>query len=561
MIGTWQFCRRYLVYILLVIATIAVYWQVSGFNFINYDDSVYVYDNPHILEGLTTSNIFWAFTTFRAANWHPLTWMSLVVDGQVSHIITSDPQEPDNRFNPAVFHITNLVLHIANVLILFTLLKLMTGSVKRSALVALVFAIHPLHVESVAWIAERKDVLSTLFMLLGLLAYIQYVKASSVLHYWLMLLAFTLGLLAKPMLVSFPFLLILLDYWPLHRFRKTTFPNLFREKLPLIALASFSCVMTVLAQRSHGAVMALKTYSVGVRIANAIVAYIGYIGKTILPVKLGIFYPHPGSSIPIIHVIICGLALITITIVAVLLRKRYPSIIVGWLWYIITLLPVIGLVQVGTQAMADRYSYITMIGLLIGFMWSIPDIVNWKRRSIVWVTGASVCLIWLMFLCYFQVGYWYDGESLFRHTLAVTSQNNAIAHYSLGVSLSRKELDKDAVVEYLEALRVEPRYADARFNLANVLARHGKLKEAIVQYSILLKDYPKYYRAHVNVGITLARQMQLDKAIYHLRQALRLAPGNEDALYNLKQLELIQKNMKLNGTNTLQPPTSSFGSP
>jgi tetratricopeptide (TPR) repeat protein len=531
-----------LVCLVLVLATFAVYWQVTGYDFVLLDDNVYVSENSHVQNGLTSDSVIWAFTATDAANWHPLTWLSLMLDYELYGL------------NAGGYHRTNLVLHLANVLLLFFVLKLMTGALWRSAFVAALFALHPLHVESVAWVTERKDVLSTLFWLLTMWAYLGYVERPGVRRYLLIIVSLTLGLMAKPMLVTLPFVFLLLDYWPLGRFQVGQFVDtpeasiqapiksgqpmsallsLVWEKIPLFALAAVSSVVTFLAQKSAGALVHFETWPITIRIANALVSYVKYLGKMIWPRSLAVFYPHPGHSLPSWKAAGAGLLLLCISILVVRRARRYPYLVVGWLWYIGTLVPVIGLVQAGYQAMADRYTYIPLIGLYIIIAWGVAEIVpRWPHRRLYFATLSTTLFLFLIVLTWKQVQYWKNSISLFEHTLEVTS-DNWLYNNNLGIALDRAGHSDDAIKHYLEALRIKPDYAGAHYNLGIALGRKGLPDEAIKHYLEALRIKPDYAEAHNNLGIALDRKGHSDEAIDHYLEALRIKPDYAEAHNNL----------------------------
>jgi hypothetical protein len=496
-----------LICLVLVLATSAVYWHVTGHDFVNLDDDVYVYENRHVQNGLTSDSIIWAFTTTRAGFKIPLTWLSLMLDFELYGL------------NAGGYHLTNLLLHIANVLLVFFILKLMTGALWRSAFVAALFALHPLHVESVAWVTERKDVLSILFWLLTMWAYLGYVERPGMRRYLLMIVSFTLGLMAKPMLVTLPFVLLLLDYWPLGRFQvgqsadapessvqapiKSGQPmssvlSLVWEKTPLFALAAVSSVVTFLAQKSAEALVHFETWPITIRIANGLVSYVKYLGKMIWPRSLAVFYPHPGHSLPIWKAAGAGVLLLCISILVLRGARRYPYLVVGWLWYIGTLVPVIGFVQSGLQAMADRFTYIPLIGLYIIIAWGVPEIVpRWPHRKLYLATLSTTLFLFLMALTWKQVQYWKNSISLFEHTLEVTS-NNWLVNIDLGTELYREGRTDDAIKHYLEALRIKPDNAEAHNNLGIALDREGRTDDAIKHYLEALRIRPDYAKAHDN---------------------------------------------------------------
>jgi len=531
-----------LVCLVLILATSAVYWHVTGHDFVNLDDNVYVYENRHVQNGLTVDSMIWAFTTTHAGFRIPLTWLSLMLDFELYGL------------NAGGYHLTNLLLHIANVLLVFFILKLMTGAPWRSGFVAALFALHPLHVESVAWVTERKDVLSTLFWLLTMWGYLGYVERPGMRRYLLIIVSFTLGLMAKPMLVTLPFVLLLLDYWPLGRFQvgqsadapaapvqvpikpgqpMSAVLSLVWEKIPLFALVAVSSVVTFLAQKSAGAVAHLETWSIRIRIANGLVSYVKYLGKMIWPHPLAVFYPHPGSSLPMWQAAGAGLLLVTISVMVLRASRRHPYLMVGWLWYLGTLVPVIGLVQVGPQAMADRFTYIPLIGLYIVIAWGVPEIVpRWPHRKLHLATLSTTLFLFLMALTWKQVQYWKNDISLFERTLEVTS-NNWLSNNNLGVALDRKGRTDDAIKHYLEALRIKPNHVEAHNNLGVALDGKGRTDDAIKHYLEALRIEPDYAEAHNNLGIALYRKGRTDDAIKHYLEALRIKPNHVEAHNNL----------------------------
>ena len=532
--------RNFIIYLFLVLITLAVFWQVHSFDFVRYDDDKYVTENRHVQSGLTKNSIFWAFTSIDENNWHPLTWLSHILD-----YLLYGP-------NPAGHHLTNLFLHIINTLLLFFILKRMTGFNWRSAFVAALFAIHPLHVESVAWVAERKDVLSTLFFMLTLLSYVNYVKRPRFYQYVAALLFFILGLMSKPMLVTLPFVLLLLDFWPLGRlqFGKSilntsptslqTTPSvdaknynigLIIEKIPLFILSAASIGITLYAQWTG--IAPIQSLPVGTRISNALVSFISYMVQMIWPVNLAVFYPYL-DVIPVWQVGGSILLLIMITLIALRSVRRCPYVMTGWLWYLGTLVPVIGLVQVGNQSMADRYTYIPMIGLFMIIAWLVPDLLaKWRYNHIALAASATFVIAVLMTVSILQVRHWRDSATLFEHALSVT-KNNYVMHNNLGASLAEKGKYGDAVLHYTEALRIKPDDFESRYNLANALARQGKLEESLSQYAEALRIQPDAAAVHNNMGIALSYLGRTDEAVIHFREALRIKPEFHDAELNLK---------------------------
>ena len=472
---------------LLVVLTYVAYHGVLGCGFVNYDDDKFITRNPSLQGGLPIAGIKWAFTTIYKSNWYPLTWLSYMVDKGLYGL------------NPMGFHLTNLLFHLANVVLLLILLNRMTGSFWKSAFVAGLFALHPLHVESVAWIAERKDVLSTFFFLLTLGAYTLYCERPGIKRYVPVVILYALGLMAKPMLVTLPLVLLLLDYWPLKRSRRWS--RLIFEKTPLFAMSAASSVVTYIAQAKGGAVGRLDVYTPAARVANAFTAYTAYLWKMIWPAKLAVLYPHPGDSLPMWKAVASAALLIAITVL-VLTRKR-PYLTVGWLWFLGTLVPVIGLVQVGGQAIADRYTYIPLIGVFIMISWGIPGMLRSSGKSrLVLAVAACLILLVLGIATMHQVGYWEDSIALFEHTLACTS-GNYFAHDSLGSALLFAERYVEAEIEEREALKYYPGFARARYNLGLALQDQGRYVEAIKEYQEAIRLQPDLGLAHYNLAITL----------------------------------------------------------
>jgi len=509
----------YLICGLLIVGILAVYWRVTGFALTNFDDEVYVTENDHLRLGLTGEGIRWALTATIAGNWHPLTLMSYLLNYQIGHL------------NPQGYHLLNLLLHIANSLLLFLVLHKMTGFRWRSAFVAALFAIHPVHVESVAWVAERKDVLSTLFWILTIWAYVSYTKRPGIKGYLLVVLAFALGLMSKPMLVTLPLVLLLLDFWPLGRF--SNYRKLLLEKAPLLGLSAASSVITYIVQQRGGSVGELEVYPMGERIANAVVSYMSYIGKTFWPQKLAAFYPYPSDSLPPWQVIGAALLLVCITYLAIRMARRCPYVAVGWLWYVITLVPVIGIVQVGKQAMADRYTYVTLIGIFIAIAWGIPELLrkadaNARRyqHSQVLVSGAAgIAILALMYCAYIQVGYWRNSITLFRHALRVTT-NNFVANLGLGSALWSRGYSNEAIGYYRQALRIEPGSPEALSNMGLALANIGKAEEALKYLYKALEIKPDDPNTLNNIGLALAGIGKAEEGLKCLYKALEMKPND-----------------------------------
>ncbi|MGD9338517.1 MAG: tetratricopeptide repeat protein [Syntrophobacterales bacterium] len=538
-----------LVCLLLVAATLTVYWQVRNYEFIRWDDPVYVTENPHVQAGLSRESVVWAFSSAYAGFRIPLTWLSLMLDFEFYGL------------HAGGYHVTNLLFHIANTLLLFLVLKLMTGALWRSGFVAALFALHPLHVESVAWVTERKDVLSTLFWMLAMWGYLRYVERPGVKRYLVVVLTFTLGLMAKPMVVTLPFVLFLLDFWPLERFRvghpdmntkatadisnslkeqRTIVHRLLWEKVPLFVVAAASGLMTFLAKKDVGALWELEIHPVNIRIANALVSYVKYIEKMMWPRDLAVLYPHPGESLPLWQVVGAGLLLLIISIFVIRTAKRRPYLTVGWLWYLGTLVPVIGLLQVGQQAMADRFTYIPLIGLFIMIAWGVSNFVDKiPHRSTVLATSAGVLIIVLMICTWKQVRLWQDSTTLFEHTLSVTS-NNYSMHHNLGNMLRESGKVDEAITHYTKALEIRPNHDRAHNNLGIALAHKGRLDDAIYHHSQAIRINPNNIEAYQNLGLILARQRNLDDAIIYFNKALELDPYSADVHTGMGTVLLFQ---------------------
>jgi Tfp pilus assembly protein PilF len=510
----------------LVLLTLLVYSRSFSYPFVEYDDPAYVYKNPHVQNGLTADSVRWAFTTFDCGNWHPLTWLSLQLDSAIY-----------GGLNAGRFHLTNVLLHTANTLLLFLALRGLTGAVGRSAFVAGLFAVHPLHVESVAWVAERKDVLSALFWMLTLAAYLYYVRRPSVRRYLLVVLALMLGLLAKQMLVTLPFVLLLLDYWPLRRWPRdpatapsttdpptASFGRLLLEKLPLVAVIVAACVVIILAQRQGEAVAPLEAFPLATRFWNALLAYTGYLGKMIWPMHLAVYYPHPGNTVSVARALAAGALLVVITLLVLGPGRRWRYLAVGWLWYLGTLVPVIGLVQIGSQAMADRYSYVPLIGLFLLLTWGMTDLAMARRlpRYFLVTTGAvvlSACAL----LTWVQLGYWQSKLHLWEHAAAVT-ENNGLAHLNLGTCYYQRHQFSDAKREFEKAAAIEPKRAEPHVNLGNVLADLERWEQAAAEYRTAINLDPDQATPHFGLANVLVEMGRLDEAMTEFRRAIALDP-------------------------------------
>jgi tetratricopeptide (TPR) repeat protein len=510
-----------LICLLLILVTFAAFSQVLSYGFIDYDDNDYVTENPHVKAGLTKDSTVWAFTAGHSGNWHPLTWMSHMLDCQLFGT------------EAGWHHLTSLVIHIINTVLLFAVLKKMTRSLWPSAFVAAAFAIHPLHVESVAWIAERKDVLSSLFWILTMAAYLRYAKRPDKVNYLLTLVTFIFGLMAKPMLVTLPFVFLLLDFWPLERFSRRNFRRLVIEKIPFFVLSAISSVVTFLVQQRTGAVVRIEQIPLDSRVANAFISYLLYIAKMIWPSRLAVFYPYPSGKPSIWLALSAALLLLGISICVIRLAPNRRYLLTGWFWYLGTLVPVIGLVQVGTQAMADRYTYLPSIGIFIMTAWGIAELsAKWRYRKIALPISATLVIAAMLVCTRQQVRYWQNSFALFSRAVAVT-KNNYIGHSGLGKALRAQGKLDEAIKQYHLALDVNQRYGVAHYNLANALVDKGKFNEAISHYNQALHINPNYAEAHNNLGYALATQGKLDEAIACFRQALQLRADDASTHYNL----------------------------
>ena len=537
----------------LVVITWLVFGQTVRYDFVNYDDNEYVYANPAITSGLTPQGITYAFSGRHARNWHPLTTLSHMLDCQLWGIRAGG------------HHLTNLVLHTIAVVLLFLVLKQMTGAIWRSAFAAALFAIHPLHVESVAWISERKDVLSAIFFMLTLGAYFHYARSPSLGRYVTMSIMFALGLLSKSMLVTVPFILLLLDYWPLQRFGGwSSIKRLILEKIPLFALSAAGGFVTLWVQQSS--VARTEQLPLVWRIGNGLVSCVIYVKQMIWPVGLAVFYPHPGDQLPVWEV---GLAIVLLGLVSagvIALRHKRPYLVTGWFWYLTMLVPVIGLIQVGSQAHADRYTYLPQIGLYLLLAWAITDALTSPLQRTILAATASVAIIALAWFAHSQASYWRNGESLWGHALAVTSWN-FMAHDGLGECLANRGHLDEAIDQFQLALNIAPGYREIETNLMLALTKKGRTDEAITHLQALLKEDPndaqlhynlgnalrkkgdsrgaiaayekalaiqgRYPAAHYNLGIALDQNGQIEEAIAHYQEAVKEQPNYPEVYYSL----------------------------
>jgi Tfp pilus assembly protein PilF len=574
-----------LVCLLLGVAAVVAFRQLIQCDFVTYDDPAYVTENIHVRHGITIDAIRWAFTAYYASNWHPLTWMSHMLDIQLFGL------------NPHRHHLINLLFHIANTILLFYVFHRMTKAPWKSAFVAALFALHPFHVESVAWVAERKDVLSTFFWMLTTAAYVHYVERPSVARYSAVFMFLVLGLMSKPMLVTLPFVLLLLDYWPLQRLdlgtqgrgdtgtdkkrsreqaplsatekkkkqmkKPTALPistsgvaassrphvpvsvpirPLLVEKIPLLALSALSCIVTFIAQQRGGAVRSIRTLPVSSRIANAFVSYTDYVFKTICPNKLAVFYPHPGAC-PFWQAAGAALLFLTITVTVVLTAERYRYLLTGWLWYAGTLIPVIGIVQVGSQARADRYTYIPLIGLFIMAAWGIPELLaTWRHRKAALTASAALTLSCFFIITCNQTSYWLNSFTLFDHAVNVTN-NNYCAFFNRGNAYRAINDYEHAIMDYNRAIECYPGFADAFNDRGNAFSKLGNFEQAVNDYDMAIRILPECAEAYNNRGFAYRRLGNHAQAINDFSRAIDLNPeyavayyGRGNSYYNLGDL-------------------------
>lgn len=603
------------IYLLLAGLSLAVFGQTIHYDFVNFDDDLYVYNTPAIRAGLTINGMASAFTSPHARNWHPITTISHMLDCQLYGL------------NAGGHHATNVILHTIAVLLLFAVLRQMTGAIWRSAIVAALFAVHPLHVESVAWVSERKDILSAIFFLLMLGAYVRYARAPSVTRYLVVAVLFAAGLMSKPMLVTAPLVLLFLDYWPLRRFeqlssttRKTKvlksrnqgriIRGLFLEKIPLLVLSAGSGIITfALQKRAAGAIPPLPFLW---RAQNAVITYIIYAWKTLWPTRLAVFYPHPNDTWATWQVGLAILLLLAITCAAIIWRDKRPYLFTGWFWYLVMLVPVIGLVQVGEQGHADRYTYLPSIGLFLIAVWAAGGVIAvgqvrlWRGVA---TAGTVVIVAVLACAAFTQTSYWRNSETLWTHALAVTGDNdvahnnlgylcvdrgdldNALSHFeaasrirsgkldahynlgtafvemNLGDALARKGEADEAMVHFEQAIKLQPDYAEAYYNRGNVLFAKGRIDEAIADFEKALQIQPDDADAHTGLGNALLRKGALKDAIAHYNEAMALGPDDPHSRSNLawvlatstdasvrdgaKAVELAQQAVSLSGGREL----------
>ena len=522
--------RTVLVYSVIIFATLSAYLSVKDFDFVCFDDETYVVHNPSVQGGLTVKNILWSLTATEAANWHPLTWISHMTDIQIFGL------------NAGGHHLTSVGFHVLNTVLLLVWLNTMTGEFWKSSFVAALFALHPLHVESVAWIAERKDVLSTFFCFLALLSYTRYCQKKKRQQYLLALFFFICALMAKPMAVTLPFVFLILDYWPLKRFPevftkkipvhdKRALGQLLVEKIPFLVFSLLSCWTTLVAQ--HSTVLPIETFPLMPRIANSFISYTEYLAKMVFPFPLAVLYPHP--KIFYLWKLTASLFIIlSISFLVFLKIRRRPWLAVGWFWYLGTLIPVIGLVQVGLQGYADRYTYIPLIGMFIMIAWQVPEMVqSWKHKTIALSASAAgiLCVLWI--LTSFQIRHWQNSITLFEHALKSTSEN-FVAHNILGFSLAQKGNYDEAIVHYHKAIRVFPGQVDTYHNnLGFISYKQGNFQEAILHYQNAIAYNPDSAQSYYFLGNCYFELKQIDNAIIHYAKAIKIRPDYVEAMTNL----------------------------
>lgn len=524
--------KRLLATLLLFALVLIVFHSSSRFEFLNYDDPQYVFTNSHVQAGLTWSDLRWAVTSLEFSNWHPLTWITYCTDYELF------------KLNPAGYHFMNVVYHALGTVVLFVVLQLGTKHVGRSFFASLLFAVHPLNVESVAWIAERKNVLSAIFWFLAIGAYGWYALAPNWKRYFTTVVCFTLGLMAKPMVITLPFVLLLLDIWPLRRlksfsrestedltpnphFTQRTWGALVAEKIPLLLLSVGSGVLTIVAQTTNGGMATLRDYSLSVRVMNAIVAYVLYLYKAFVPWRLAVFYPHPGNSIPYWKFALCAIVLVAVSLAAWRVRLRKPYVLVGWLWYVGTLVPVIGLLQNGDQAMADRYAYIPLVGIFVIVVWEVAALRERYRVGMVATAAVALTVFGVLIATTrHNLQYWHDSVALFSHALEVT-QRNDVAETNLGQALSEQGRDAEALPHFIKALQYQPNDSAHHYNYAHCLFFTGKPQQSLEELRMVLRlgaPKPILARTFHNMGAVFVTLGDKKQALSHYQMATRLNP-------------------------------------
>ena len=503
--------------------TLLVFWPVGRYPFVSYDDGIYIFENDPVKAGLTASGLRWAFTTLYETNWHPLTWMSHMLDVELFGV------------NAGAHHLSSLAVHLTTSLLLLAVLCRFTGRLWRSAMVAVLFAVHPLHVESVAWVAERKDVLSALFWMLTMAAYLWYVRKPGALRYVFVVGVYILGLMAKSMVVTLPLVLLLLDFWPLGRLEKNVLWRLLREKIPLLLLALTASSVALVAQSSYlKEANTLELYPLPLRLANAVVTYATYLMDMVRPFGLAYFYPYPVDGYSVGVVAAAVIFLTGFTLLVVRQGRRSPFLIAGWGWYLVTLLPVIGIVKIGLQARADRYTYLPLVGMFVLAVWSGAALApRWSRRAAALVAAGGMITVLCVVLARQQVGYWRDTETLNRHAIAVTSEN-WVALVNLGSYLSKQGKVEESLQLYQEAATHVPARAERHFRSGVLLAGLGKDREAVAEYRQAAELYPPFALANFDLGVLRARQGYWEDAAADFAAALKYRPDYPEARYNLQ---------------------------
>jgi Tfp pilus assembly protein PilF len=533
---------RALVFLALAALVLLSFHGVLRNGFIHYDDHVYVTDNPHVMGGLSGEGIRWAFKATDAGFWHPLTWLSLMADAQLFH------------FHPAGYHGTNLLLHLLTTLLLFSVLSGLTGRIGPSAFAAALFGVHPIQVEPVAWVAARKDVLSAFFWVATLGIYGWYALRPGLIRYGALAVSFSLGLMAKPMVVTLPLVLLLFDFWPLkrvqsgggkqivardagRRFRSVSWKMALLEKMPLLAMAAGVVAVTFFAEAKTGALKPLEAFPLSDRLGNALVSYARYLGHVLWPSDLSIHYAHPGSW-PLWATAGSAVLLAVVTLAVLKAFRNRPYLATGWFWFLIVLLPVIGIVQIGSHSMADRYAYIPSIGLFLVVAWGGAELIRTRfspRAGILFVAAAVVLLAILAVVSRSQVDVWRDAVSVFRHAARV-EPHNALVQNNLGAALTRAGKGAEAVGPLREAMKIRPDYAEAAFNLGVALAEKGDRNEAVLWYDSALRIHPRFAEAYNNKGILSAQSGRFGEAAGFFRKALDIRPDYRDARLNLERV-------------------------
>ncbi len=532
--------QKLIIYIVLILATLAVFWQVNHYDFINYDDPIYITANNHIQSGITPDGIRWAFSTRYLEFWHPLLWLSLMFDYQLYSL------------NPGGYHLTNLILHILSTLLLFWLFHRMTGAVWKSAFVAAFFALHPLHVESVAWISERKDVLSAFFWMLTLCLYVYYTEKPVIKRYLLVVFSFVCALMSKPMVVTLPVIMMLLDYWPLNRFEtKKDHPVLWqvKEKLPFFVLSVVFIIIAFFIPNSDISISA-ASFPLMSRLANAPIAFVTYLGKTFWPHDLAIFYPFT-NQLPLWKVLGSTLLILVISAVILVMMKLFPYLFTGWFWYVITLLPVIGITQLRSFAMADRYTYLPSIGIVISLVWGVSSLIKngILRQKILFPTSMAVLAI-LAVLTWKQCSYWKDNIDLLNHALKVT-KNNYMAHINLALDLMEKGKMNEAVDHYNKAISIIPYYEVIYYDRGIAYYHLGQKQRALEDFKEAIRLKPDYAAAFYNMGIVYLGLGKYQNAIENYTETILINPGYAYA-YNDRALAYLNQGHNKDGCSDAQ---------